>query len=60
VDSGDFCVQLAIKSKLDGFEWFLMPMYGAAQDKFKHEFLAESVRMCDSETSFTDVTSRRF
>jgi exonuclease III len=49
VDSGDFCVKLAIKSKIDGFEWLLVPVYGAAQEKFKHEFLAELVRMCDSE-----------
>jgi hypothetical protein len=50
VDSGDFCVKLAVKSKIDGFEWLLVPVYGAAQDKFKHDFLAELVRMCDSET----------
>jgi hypothetical protein len=50
VDSGEFCVKLAIKSKIYGFEWMLVPVYGAALDKFKHEFLAELVRMCDSET----------
>jgi hypothetical protein len=50
VDNGKFCVKLFIKSKLDGFEWLLVPVYGAAQDKYKHEFLAELVRMCEAET----------
>jgi hypothetical protein len=50
VDTRDFCVKLSVKSKSDGFEWLLVPMYGAAQDKHKHEFLSELVRMCDSET----------
>jgi hypothetical protein len=27
-----------------------VPVYGAAQDKHKHKFLAELVRMCESET----------
>jgi endonuclease/exonuclease/phosphatase family metal-dependent hydrolase len=50
VDTGDFCVILFVKSKSDGFEWLLVPVYGAAQDKHKHEFLVELARMCDSET----------
>jgi hypothetical protein len=50
VDSGNFCVKLAVKSKIDEFELLLVPVYGVAQDKFKHDFLAELVRMCDSET----------
>jgi exonuclease III len=50
VESGDFCVKLSISSKFDGFEWLLVPVYGAAQDKHKYEFLAELVRTCESET----------
>jgi exonuclease III len=50
VDSGDYCVKLAITSKIDGFQWLLVPVYGAAQDKHKYEFLAELVRTCESET----------
>jgi endonuclease/exonuclease/phosphatase family metal-dependent hydrolase len=41
---------LSISSKIDGFEWLLVPVYGAAQDKNKYEFLAELVRTCESET----------
>jgi endonuclease/exonuclease/phosphatase family metal-dependent hydrolase len=50
VDNGDFCVKLNIKSKLDGFEWILVPVYGAAQDNYKAEFLSELVRLCEVET----------
>jgi hypothetical protein len=50
VDSGDYCVKLSITSKIDGFQWLLVPVYGAAQDKNKYEFLAELVRTCESET----------
>jgi hypothetical protein len=50
VDSGDYCVKLAITSKIDGFQWLLVPVYGAAQDNNKYEFLAELVRTCESET----------
>jgi hypothetical protein len=49
VDSGYFCVEFSIKSKLDRFEWLFVSVYGAAQDKYKHEFLAELVRMCEAE-----------
>jgi exonuclease III len=50
VDNGDFCVKLTLKSKSDGVEWVLVPVYGAAQDALKHEFLSELVRLCEAET----------
>jgi hypothetical protein len=50
VSTGDFCVKLHIKCKRDGFEWILVPVYGAAQDMHKAEFLSELVRTCESET----------
>jgi hypothetical protein len=50
VSTGDFCVKLHIKCKRDGFEWILVPVYGAAQDAHKAEFLAELVRICEAET----------
>jgi hypothetical protein len=50
VETGDFCVKLFIKSKIEGFEWILVGVYGAAQDALKPEFLAELVRICDSES----------
>jgi hypothetical protein len=49
VFNGDFCIKLQLKSKVDGFEWVLVPVYGAAQDEKKPDFLAELVRTCDNE-----------
>jgi hypothetical protein len=49
VSTGDFCVKLHIKCKRDGFEWVLVPVYGAAQNAHKPEFLAELVRTCEDE-----------
>jgi hypothetical protein len=50
VANDDLCVKPRIKSKLDGFEWILVPVYGAVQDNHKAEFLAELVRLCEVET----------
>ena len=50
VVTGDFCVKFHVKSRLDGFCWVLVAVYGAAQDNLKHEFLAELVRICEAET----------
>jgi exonuclease III len=50
VNTGDFCVKVHLKCKKDGFEWILVPVYGAAQDIHKATFLAELVRTCESET----------
>jgi hypothetical protein len=41
--AGNHCVNLSLRNKSDGFEWDLIPVYGAAQDEHKHEFLAELV-----------------
>jgi hypothetical protein len=49
VSIGDFCVKLHIKCKQDGFEWIMVPVYGATQDTHKEEFLAELVRTCESD-----------
>jgi exonuclease III len=38
-----------MKCKRDGFEWNFVPVYGAAQDAQKPDFLAELVRMCDNQ-----------
>jgi hypothetical protein len=37
------------KVQKDGFEWALLAVYGAAQDANKPDFLAELVRICESE-----------
>ena len=51
VVSGDFCVKLHLTTRLDGFHWALVVVYGAAQDNKKPEFLAELVRVCEGETA---------
>jgi exonuclease III len=50
VISGDFCVKFHLKIKRDNFEWALVAVYGAAQDRHKPAFLAELVRICENET----------
>jgi hypothetical protein len=50
VDPGDFSVKFHLRSKLDGFEWAFVAVYGAAQDAHKPPFLAELVRICENET----------
>jgi hypothetical protein len=50
VESGDFCVKLFVKSKLDGFEWIIVVVYGATHETLEPDFLAELVRICESET----------
>jgi exonuclease III len=47
VITGDFSVRMHLKCKKDGFEWAFVPVYGAAQDALKPDFLAELVRMCE-------------
>ena len=49
VETGDYCVKLQLRNKNDGFEWAFIPVYGAAQDSHKFEFLSELVRMCEVE-----------
>jgi exonuclease III len=35
---------------VDSFDWVLIPIYGAAQDDKKPEFISELVHICDNET----------
>jgi hypothetical protein len=51
VTNGNFYIKLHLKSKCDGFEWVLVPVYGAAHEDKKANFLAELVRTCDNEDS---------
>ena len=46
---GDFAVQFRVRSKVDGFNWALVAVYGATQPELKPEFLADLVRICGSE-----------
>jgi hypothetical protein len=50
IDTSDYFVKIKIKCRNDGFEWVLIPVYGAAQESHKPEFLVEMVRMCEQET----------
>ena len=47
---GDFAVKFRVRSKLDGFRWSLVAVYGAAQPELKPYFLADLVRICGNET----------
>ena len=47
---GDFAVKFRVRSKLDGFQWSLVAVYGAAQPELKPDFLADLVRICGDET----------
>ena len=49
VVQGDFSVKFRVRSKLDGFRWSLVAVYGAAQPEFKPDFLADLVRICGDE-----------
>ena len=35
---GDFAVKFRVRSKVDGFNWVLVAVYGAAQPELKPEF----------------------
>jgi hypothetical protein len=50
VVSGDFCVEVHLKNKNDGFEWVVVAVYGAAEDVNKPAYLSELVRICESES----------
>jgi hypothetical protein len=40
---GNDAVKFHVRSKIDGFRWPLIAVYGAAQSEFKHDFLADQV-----------------
>jgi hypothetical protein len=42
---GEFHFKLHICNKADNFKWSLVVVYGAAQDKFKADFLGEVVNL---------------
>ena len=46
---GDYTAKFRARSKLDGFRWALVAVYGAAQSEFKPDFLADLVRICGDE-----------
>src|SRR3954467_11629097 len=46
---GDFAVKFRVRSRIDGFNWALVAVYGAAQPELKPDFLADLVRICGSE-----------
>jgi hypothetical protein len=49
VVNSDYCVKFHIISKKYGFEWLLIPVYGAAQESNKPNFLVELVRTYENE-----------
>ena len=50
VNMGDYSIKFHIRSLRDRFEWVLGPVYGAAQEEKKSEFLSKLVRMCSTKS----------
>ncbi|WVZ80083.1 hypothetical protein U9M48_027589, partial [Paspalum notatum var. saurae] len=50
IDEGDFYIKFHIRNKVDGIQWILVAVYGAAQPKFKEVFLTELVQSCNKES----------
>ena len=48
IEDGDFHIKFVLKNKVDGFRWALLSVYGAAQEEYKEQFLAELVRACSN------------
>jgi hypothetical protein len=42
---GDYHIKLHIRNRSDNFLWSLVAVYGAAQEKFKADFLRELVNL---------------
>jgi hypothetical protein len=42
---GEYHIKLTIWNRVDGFIWSLVAVYGAAQDKFKADFLRELINL---------------
>lgn len=49
MEVGDYDVKFHVRSIIDGFDWALVAVYGAAQPEHKPVFLAEFVRICGDE-----------
>ena len=49
---GDYHIKFVLKTKVDGFRWALLSVYGAAQEEHKEHFLSELARAC---TSYGDL-----
>ena len=48
IEDGEFHIKFILKNKVDAFRWALLPVYGAAQDEYKEQFLSELVRTCSN------------
>jgi hypothetical protein len=46
---GEFAVKFRVRSKVDGFQWALVAVYGVAQLELNPDFLADLVRICRHE-----------
>ena len=51
IDTGGYCVTFCVKSKNDGFESVLVPIYGGAQDTYKVVCLSELVQIVNQRHS---------
>jgi len=49
IDEGDHYVKFHLCTKMDGFKWALVVVYGPAQNNLKEQFLTELGNMCSHE-----------
>ena len=49
IDEGNHYVKFHLCTKMDGFKWALVVVYGPAQNNLKEQFLTELVNMCSHE-----------
>ena len=47
-EDGDYHIKFVIKNKIDGFQWALLSVYGAAQEEQREHFVSELVGACTS------------
>ena len=51
ISQGDYHIKFRMRNKVDGFQWNLIAVYGAAQVEYKESFLTEIVQCCQNETN---------
>ena len=49
ISQGDYHIKIRMRNKVDGFQWNLIAVYGAAQAEYKKSFLTEIVQCCQNE-----------
>jgi hypothetical protein len=50
IEEGEFFIKFKLCDKVDGFQWVLVSVYGAAQEENKEALLTELANLCAKET----------